>query len=86
METILNAKVLTGKKKFRVAFDKEKNILIVQASEKPHENKANKEISKELKKFFKAEIEIVSGLASKEKKIKINLPKEEVLKKLSNTN
>ena len=35
-------------------------------------NEANKEILKELKKFFKAEIEIVSGNKSKEKVVRIS--------------
>ena len=59
METTLTAKVLTGKKEFRTIFDKEKNMLIVQTTQKPQDNKANKEILKELKKFFKTEIKIV---------------------------
>lgn len=86
METTLTAKVLTGKREFRAIFDKEKNMLIVQTTQKPQDNKANKEILKELKKFFKSEIKIVSGLTSKEKIIKIYLPESQVYEKLANTN
>ena len=86
METTVDAKILTGKNKFSVEFDNEKKLLIIHATEKPLENKANKEIVKGLKKFFKAEIEIVSGLKSKEKKIKIHLPEQEIIAKLAHTN
>ena len=79
METILNAKVLPGKKLFAVEYDKEKDSLIVKITQVPDKGKANKEIVKELKKFFKTDIEIVFGLKSKEKKIKFNLPKESII-------
>jgi len=82
METVINAKILTGKRKFSVAFNKEKNLLIVESTEKPENNKANKEILKKMKKYFKADIEIVSGLKSKEKTIRIALPENEVMEKL----
>jgi uncharacterized protein (TIGR00251 family) len=82
METILNAKISTGKNKFELSFDKEKEIILIKSTQQPKKNKANKEIIKELKKFFKVDIHIVFGLTSKEKKIKIYLPKEEVIKKL----
>ena len=86
METIIDAKVLTGKRKLGLKFDKDKKLLIVEATEKPRDNKANQEIAKELKKFFKADTEIVSGLKSREKKIKISLSQDQVLEKLGNTN
>lgn len=79
METILNAKIHTGKNEFSITFDKEKEIILIKSTEQPEKNKANKEIIKELKKFFKTDIKIVFGLTSKEKKIKIDLPKEKVL-------
>ena len=86
METILSAKISTGKNKFELAFDSDKEIIIIKATQQPEKNKANKEIIKELKKFFKVDIQIVSGLTSKEKKIKIYLPKEQVKNLLKNTN
>ncbi len=79
METILNAKVLPGKKLFAVEYDKEKDSLIVKITQVPDKGKANKEIVKELKKLFGTDIEIVFGLKSKEKKIKFNLPKESII-------
>lgn len=86
METILNAKITTGKKEFRVTFDKEKEIILIKSTQQPEKNKANKEIIKELKKFFKTDIQIVFGLTSKEKKIKIYLPKDQVIERLEHTN
>jgi uncharacterized protein (TIGR00251 family) len=85
METI-NAKVLTKKRQFSAVFDKEKDLLIIQATEKPQDNKANKEIIKGLKKLLKTEITIVSGLKNNEKRIQIDLPKEQIIAKLSDTN
>lgn len=86
METLLRAKIHTGKKEFSTAFDKEKDLLIVKATEKPEKGKANKEIVKELKKKFKADIKIVSGKLSREKIIKIELPKEQILQILETQN
>jgi len=86
METILNAKISTGKNKFELSFDKEKEVILIKATQQPEKNKANKEILKELKKFFKTDVQIVFGLTSKEKKIKIYLPKEKVIERLTSTN
>jgi uncharacterized protein (TIGR00251 family) len=85
METVLKAKIFTGKKEFSIAFDKEKNLLIVKATEAPDKGKANKEIVKELQKRFLANAMIVSGLKSREKLIKIELPREQILQILGNT-
>lgn len=82
METILNMKVKTGKKNFRIGFDKENYCLIVETTKRPIEGKANQEIEKNLKWFFKAETTIIKGLKSKEKTIKVSLPQKEVFEKL----
>lgn len=82
METIFDAKITTGKKEFEIKFDKENEIILIKSTKNPEKNKANKEIITELKRFFKADIKIVFGLTSKEKKIKIYLPKEKVLERL----
>lgn len=79
METILKAKIQTGKRDFGTAFDKDKDYLIVKATKQPDRGKANKEIVKELQKMFKADVEIVSGLKSRDKIIRITLPKEQIL-------
>jgi len=86
METIVNAIIRTGKKKFGLSFDSEDDILIIEITERPEKGKANKEIIKELKKIFNSQVELVSGLKSKKKRIKISLPKQEVLNLLSSTN
>ncbi len=85
METILKAKILTGKKEFKVGFDKDNDFLIVQTTKRPEKGKANTEIVKELKRFFKSDVIIVSGLASKEKKIAVDLSKEQILRMLENS-
>ena len=82
----MNAIIRTGKKEFGVSFDKENDELVIEITERPEKGKANKEIIKELKRFFKKDVTIVSGLKSKEKRIQINLPKQEVLNLLKNTN
>lgn len=79
LETILKAKILTGKKEFRAKLDESKNFLIIEATEQPEKGRVNKEIVKELQKKFKAEVIIVSGLKSRKKTIKIKLPKEQIL-------
>ena len=79
METVLKAKIFTGKKEFSIAFDKEKELLLVRTTEIPDKGKANKEIVKKLQKMFLANAVIVSGLHSREKIIRIELPKEQIL-------
>ena len=79
METTMKAKILTGKKEFRARLDESKNFFIIEATERPEKGRANKEIVKELGKKFKAETIIVSGLKSREKIIKIKLPRWQVL-------
>ena len=53
--------------------------IIVFCTEEPVKGKVNKEVLKELSKFFHAEIEIVSGLTSKQKRLLIkNMSKSNV--------
>ena len=82
----MKAKIFTGKKEFRAKLDESKNFLIIEATERPEKDKANKEIVKKLRKKFKAEVIIVSGLYSREKKIQISLPREQVLQILEALN
>jgi len=89
METILRLRVLTGKRDFRILWDAENDTLLVESTKQPVKGKANIEILKELKRFFKADTRIVSGLTSKEKKVSIGLSKDDILsrlKKQDNTN
>ncbi|MBT4870816.1 MAG: DUF167 domain-containing protein [Candidatus Diapherotrites archaeon] len=82
MITILHLKVLTGKKQFQLNWKKEENVLCVETKSNPEKGKANKEIVRELKKFFEKETKIVSGFKSKEKIVEISSPKKEVMEKL----
>jgi uncharacterized protein (TIGR00251 family) len=86
METIMNAIIRTGKNEFKLSYNNEKDVLEIHTTNRPEKGLANKEIIKELKKFFKSEVEIVSGFTNSKKKIRISLPKQEVLNLLNNTN
>jgi len=80
MITILHLKVSTRKKQFRLNW--KENVLYVEIKSNPEKGKANKEIVKELKKFFESEIKIISGFKSKEKIVEINSSKTKVMEKL----
>ena len=84
MITILHLKVSTGKKQFQLNWKKDEEVLYVETKSNPEKGKANEEIIKEMKKFFKSETKIVSGFKSKEKIVKISSPKEKIMEKLSN--
>jgi len=86
METILKLRVSTGKKAFAARFSEQKDLLIIETTQMPQKGKANKEITKKLKKLFKAEVQIVSGLTSREKIIKIDADKQQIMDLLKNTN
>ncbi|MDD4250617.1 MAG: DUF167 domain-containing protein [Candidatus ainarchaeum sp.] len=81
-KTVLKLKVSTKKPKVQIKLNEEKNTLLLDVKSLPEKNKANKEIIKELKKFFKSEIKIISGLKQKEKIIEIYSNKEEIFNKL----
>jgi hypothetical protein len=58
--------------------------VIIKIKAQPVDGKANKEIVKFLKKIFKKDIEIVSGLTSSQKTIYIDgIDKKEILKLLN---
>jgi uncharacterized protein (TIGR00251 family) len=50
----------------------EEDCLIVSCREPPVKGRVNKELVKELSKFFRANVQIISGQASKQKKILIS--------------
>lgn len=52
-------------------YDKDRKAFRLRVKEPPIKDKANKEIIKFFKKSFKKDVKIISGLKSKEKKIKI---------------
>jgi uncharacterized protein len=79
--TILKLKVSTGKTKFKIEFDGE--LLLVEIKNNPEKGKANKEIIKQLKKFFESDIKMLSGFKSKEKIIEIYSTQNEIISKLN---
>jgi uncharacterized protein len=66
---ILKIFVKPNSPKFSVEFDAEE--IVIHATEEPVKGKVNKEIIKELTKLFHAEVELVFGATSKEKKLLI---------------
>jgi uncharacterized protein (TIGR00251 family) len=45
------------------------NEIIVYSTEEPEKGKVNKEIIKELSRFFKSKVEMISGFTSKQKQL-----------------
>lgn len=74
---IIEVFVKPNQPKFSVKIDGDE--IIIFCTEEPVKGKVNKELVKELSKFFHTEVEIVSGLTSKQKRLLIrNLSKSEV--------
>lgn len=67
---IVDVYVKPRSKKFKIAT--EENCLLVFSREPPVEGRVNKELVKELSKLFKANVLIISGQTSKQKKILIS--------------
>ena len=65
--TILSIFVKPNSPKFKIEFDG--NEIIVYSTEEPEKGKVNKEIIKELSRFFKSKVEMVSGFTSKQKQL-----------------
>ena len=75
--TIIEVFVKPNQPKFSVKIDGDE--IIIFCTEEPVKGKVNKELIKELSKLFHAEIEIVSGLTSKQKRLLIkNMSKKQV--------
>ena len=74
--TVIEVFVKPNQPKFKVKIDGDE--IIVFCTEEPVKGKVNKEVLKELSKFLHAEIEIVSGLTSKQKRL--------LIKKMSKSN
>jgi len=79
--TKIRLRVSTGKSKFKIEFDGE--LLLVEIKSIPEKGKANKEIIKQIKNFFKSDVKILSGFKSKEKIIEIYSTKQEIISKLN---
>ncbi len=67
--TVIEVLVKPNQPKFSVKLDGDE--ITVFCTEAPVKGKVNRELVKELSKFFHAEIEIVSGLTSKQKQLLI---------------
>lgn len=82
-KTLLNVKVSPRKSCFGFeSVDEWAKALNVKTTNSPKKGKANKELVKELKKFFNAEVKIVKGEKSRNKTVLISLPMEKVREKL----
>jgi len=69
-ELVLNLHITPNAEKFEVSgFDAWRNALKVRVRSKPIEGKANKEIEQELSRVLGAEVKIISGGKSRNKKI-----------------
>jgi uncharacterized protein (TIGR00251 family) len=75
--TVIEVFVKPNQPKFNVKIDGDE--IIVFCTEEPVKGKVNKELVKELSKLFHAEIEIISGLTSKQKRLLVkNMSKKQV--------
>jgi uncharacterized protein (TIGR00251 family) len=66
---IIEVFVKPNQPKFNIKLDGDE--IIVSCTEEPVKGKVNKELMKELSKFFHAEVEMVSGFTSKQKRFLI---------------
>ena len=66
---IIEVFVKPNQPKFNIKIDSDE--IIVFCTEEPVKGKVNKEIIKELSKLFHTQIEIISGLTSKQKRLLI---------------
>ena len=75
--TVIEIFVKPNQPKFNVKIDGDE--IIIFCTKEPVKGKINQEVIKELSKFFHAEIEMVSGLTSKQKRLLIkNMSKSNV--------
>lgn len=66
---VLNVYVKPESREFKVEIDDEE--LVVHCRESPVKGKVNRELTNELSKIFKGKVEIISGFASRHKKVMI---------------
>ena len=74
--TIIEVFVKPNQPKFNVKLDGDG--ILVFCTEEPVRGKVNKELLKELSKLFRAEVEMVSGRTSKQKRLLIKNMRSEV--------
>ena len=84
MHCYINVKVITHSKSFKIdVIDKEDKLVKIYTTQPPTKNRANKELLKNLKHIFKCNVEIVKGMNSSKKLIRIELPCDLVWRLLS---
>jgi uncharacterized protein (TIGR00251 family) len=66
---ILEVNVKPNSREFKIVIDGEE--IVVFCVEEPIKGKVNKELVKELSRFFHNEVELISGFTSKQKKLLI---------------
>lgn len=66
---VTEVRVKPKSKRFRIAVESDE--LVVFCREVPVKGRVNKELVKELSRFFKRRVEILSGLSSRQKRILI---------------
>lgn len=80
--TIIEIFVKPNQSDFKIMVDY--GEILVSSTEEPVKGRVNKEITKELAKFFHARVEIISGLTSKQKQLLVKgLKVQEVQQALS---
>jgi uncharacterized protein (TIGR00251 family) len=82
--TIIEVFVKPQQPKFDIKIDGDE--IIVFSTEEPVKGKVNKEIIKELTKRFQGKVELVSGLASKQKQLLIRNKEKHEVERLLNEN
>ena len=75
---LLSVRVKTGSEMFKFGVFNDR--LVIHVKSPPSENKANREIVKEMKKLFGKDVEIVKGYTSREKIILVRDTKIEDIK------
>jgi uncharacterized protein (TIGR00251 family) len=74
---VLEFYVKPNSKKFRVEF--EENEIVVSCREAPVKGRVNRELVKELSRFFDRRVELISGFSSRHKRILVrNIEVDEV--------
>lgn len=80
--TIIEIFVKPNQSDFKIMVDYDE--ILVSSTEEPVKGRVNKQITKELAKFFHARVEIISGLTSKQKQLLVKgLKVQEVQQALS---
>jgi len=77
---ILEVKIKPNSPEFRI--ERKNDQILIQCRSPPENNKANKEIIKELTKLTKRKVKILRGFTSKKKSVLINNITETELNKL----